>query len=335
MLDIIIPQYKENDNDIKPLLDSIINQEGIDFNLINVCIVNDNSDTLLSKSFLENYNKLNIKYIRTKENRGPGLARQYGIDNTFNKYIMFLDSDDELFDNKSLYAIFQFIIIKKPIYLVCNIAVEVYDKQNRKGLKIKKGKDTFPWMHGKVYDRSFLNAFNIRFCDKVRHLEDGYFTTCVIGSLKLNEISFLDYTVYRWKINEKSLTRQTQEFNYSVMVFDDFFHTPFYAYDFLSKVNSKYRYSYIVSAIFGIYIMLNSYIFSSDKLKEKREYYLNLLEIEVIKKRNLFIIIKHDDLIKLFENEKKELLDRNNIKEVYKNADDFINEYIKTKSSVC
>ena len=48
MLDIIIPQYSEDDNKIKPLLDSINNQINIDFNDINVTIVNDLSNVLLT-----------------------------------------------------------------------------------------------------------------------------------------------------------------------------------------------------------------------------------------------------------------------------------------------
>ena len=105
LLDIIIPQYKEKNEDIKPLLDSINNQELVDFNNIKLTIVNDCSDVLLDEDFLKSFKNLNISYIRNDKNTGPGLARQKGIDSTSSDYIMFCDSDDELFDKKALYII--------------------------------------------------------------------------------------------------------------------------------------------------------------------------------------------------------------------------------------
>jgi len=52
-LQILIPQYNEDENMIKPLLDSIAIQQDIDFNDIEVFIGNDGSDTKLSTEFLK------------------------------------------------------------------------------------------------------------------------------------------------------------------------------------------------------------------------------------------------------------------------------------------
>ena len=46
-LQILVPQYEETDEIIKPLLDSIALQQNVDFNEIGVIIVNDGSDTRL------------------------------------------------------------------------------------------------------------------------------------------------------------------------------------------------------------------------------------------------------------------------------------------------
>ena len=141
LLDIIIPQYKEKNEDIKPLLDSINNQERVDFNNIKLTIVNDCSDVLLDEDFLKSFKNLNISYIRNDKNTGPGLARQKGIDSTSSDYIMFCDSDDELYEKKALYVITDFISKREPDYMVTNIALETEEKNT---LLIKKGKDTFP-----------------------------------------------------------------------------------------------------------------------------------------------------------------------------------------------
>ena len=55
-LQILIPQYKETEAIIKPLLDSIEIQQNIDLkNEVGAIIVNDGSDVHLSKEFLNNY----------------------------------------------------------------------------------------------------------------------------------------------------------------------------------------------------------------------------------------------------------------------------------------
>ena len=64
LLDIIVPQYKEKEEDIKPLLDSINNQELVDFNNIKLTIVNDYSDVLLNEDFLNRFKNLNISYLK-------------------------------------------------------------------------------------------------------------------------------------------------------------------------------------------------------------------------------------------------------------------------------
>ena len=326
-LDIIIPQYKEPEEQIKYLLDSIINQEYVDFKELNVTIVNDCSDVILSNKFLMKYKKLNICYVRNDKNTGPGLARQKGIDVTDNRFIMFCDADDELYDNKSLSVIINFLKKYQPDYLVTNIAVEA-TINDKKALLIKKNRDTFPWMHGKVYKRAFLNNNGIRFSEHIRHVEDMYFTSSVIGSMNPNNIHYLDVITYRWKNNNQSLTRENQKYNYLVNIFEDFFNAPKYTYEFLCKKKSPFRYSFIVEAIFGIYIVLNSNLFNYPELEEKKNDYLNRLNEFIGTKRNLFILLKIKDLEKLFNEELKQLKERNRIEKIYKNLDDFMNEYI-------
>ena len=326
LLDIIIPQYKEDDEKVKILLDSISNQKGVDFNNVKLTIVNDYSDVLLSKEFLDSYKNLNISYIRNDKNTGPGLARQKGIDNTCADYILFCDSDDKLYDETSLRIITDFISKMEPDYLVTDIAIE-----GNGGILVKKGKDTFPWMHGKVYKREFLEKNEIRFHPNVRHLEDSYFTTSILGTIDPKKITYLDYVTYLWKNNDSSLTRSKHKYHYTVEVFDDFYNSPIYTYEFLVKKNSYLKFTYLISSILGIYIILYSDLFNYDELTEKKNYYLNKLKEYIKKKRNVFIIVGYDKSSQLFNIEKNELTERNGIKEIYKSFDDFYNEYIVKK----
>ena len=106
-LDVIIPQYKETEEIIRPLLESIDFQAGVSFNKIGVIIVNDKSDVKLSDEFLKTFKNLHIRYIETPENKGPGQARQYGLDKSDAEYVTFADSDDR--------------------FLSCNVFIEVFN----------------------------------------------------------------------------------------------------------------------------------------------------------------------------------------------------------------
>ena len=325
LLDIIIPQYSENEEVIRNLLNSINNQNNVDFSQIKITIVNDFSNVILNDKFLHSFNNLDINYIRNDKNTGPGPARQKGFDNTNGLYVMYCDSDDELYDLNSLWVIMDFITKYEPDYLVSNIAIE-----NEFGeYEIKKNKDTFPWMHGKVYKRQFLVDNEIRFHDDIRHVEDGYYTTCVLGVIDKEKIKYLDYATYKWKNNTSSLTRSKNKYNYVVNTFDEFIKSPKYTYDFLVKKNSKIKYNYIISALFGIYIALNSNVFDYKELEERKNNYLNALGEMVKTKRNLFIIYGKNKLSAIFDYELAEICKRNKISNVYKNLDDFYNEYLK------
>ena len=54
-LQILIPQYKETDEVVKPLLDSIALQQRIDFHEIGVIICNDGSHVFLSEKLVHSY----------------------------------------------------------------------------------------------------------------------------------------------------------------------------------------------------------------------------------------------------------------------------------------
>ncbi len=325
MLDIIIPQYSEDEGVLKNLLDSIKNQKGINFDEIKITIVNDCSDVILSDAFLNSYTNLSIKYLRNIRNTGPGLARQYGVDNTNEEYITFIDSDDELSSDTSLMKVIEFLKHNRPNYLVTNIVTEVI-LDDKLTTIIKKRRNTMPWMHGKFYKREFLNENNIRFHENIRHTEDSYYTTCVLGSIKPDELVFLDTYTVLWKMNKNSITRKYDVSDYTFNTFEYVFNTPVYAYDFLVAHNSYLRFSYYVSSMFGLYMLLNSNVFNKkDRITQKNDYE-NKLKNNIIRRRNIFILFKENQLLDLWNNELEDLKCRLNLKEMSKTLDDFTKE---------
>ena len=85
---IIIPVYNRPD-EMKELLESLSKQTFMDFELV---VVEDGSD-IKSEALCEQYtDKINIAYYY-KENAGPSIARNYGLERAKGNYFLFFDSD--------------------------------------------------------------------------------------------------------------------------------------------------------------------------------------------------------------------------------------------------
>lgn len=210
-LDIIIPQYKEKEAQIKPLLNSIENQVGIDLNkYISVTIVNDHSDTKLSADFLRSFS-FPITYLETPQNGGPGEARQWGIDHTSNPLIMFCDADDRFYDCAAFINLFNSMINNNCngqwTMLFSNFYEEQIDDKSGYNL-IPHDKPTNIWLHGKIFRRSFLEKNNIRFIPGLRGFEDTYFGN--LAALLSSDTGKLHcrYFTYLWCKNPNSVTAQ-------------------------------------------------------------------------------------------------------------------------------
>ena len=210
-LDIIIPQYKETEEVIKPLLTSIENQVGISKDIFQVTIVNDHSDCKLSDAFLKSFS-YPIQYLETPENGGGGMARQWGVDHTSNPLIMFCDADDRFFDCTSLLNIFnamRFNNIKtgKTFNMLTSSFYEEHIEANGKGYDlIKHEKPTMIWMHGKIFRRSFLEKYNIRFLPGLRTFEDTFFGKHVALLAPQTTQIHCNYYTYLWVRNPDSVT---------------------------------------------------------------------------------------------------------------------------------
>ena len=103
-LQFLIPQYKETNETIKPLLDSIAIQQSIDMKEIGAIICNDGSDTFLSEDFLSSY-PFKIEYYK-EPHRGVSATRNACLDHATADYVMFCDADDMFIDGRGLFWIF-------------------------------------------------------------------------------------------------------------------------------------------------------------------------------------------------------------------------------------
>lgn len=192
MIDVIIPAYNAQNTIEKTLLS--INMQTIK-EKVKVYIINDNSLDNYDEIYNQFKEKINITLINLCENKGPGNARNVGLNNSSSKYILFLDSDDELYNSLSLELLLN--SIKDNDLCVGGVIIE---DENYKHEFINNYSST---LHGKLYKREFIMNNNLLFNNSYRS-EDNSFHNLL---LMLNpKITFVNEPVYFYKYNSNSLT---------------------------------------------------------------------------------------------------------------------------------
>ena len=194
-LDIIIPCWEAKET-LDKTLSSIADQEG--FSDFSVCLVNDCSSYNYS-SFVKKYSKFfPIRELSLKKNGGPGLARNAGIKETKNPYILFIDSDDYLYSKRALSVLMNKLNQKDYDLIVSDF---LYERDGERTIK----KRNPVWLHGKVFKRSFLEKHHILF-NQSRANEDGGFNRLIIFMNPI--IGFVDQVTYVYSENKDSITRK-------------------------------------------------------------------------------------------------------------------------------
>lgn len=205
-LQFLIPQYKETDSVIKPLLDSIAIQQNVDFNEIGVVICNDGSDVLLSENLLNSY-PFHIEYHR-EPHKGVSSTRNSCLDYATADYVMFCDADDLFCDVCGLYIIFREIDNGGFDTLVSAFREETRtpDKQP---VYINHDMDQ-TFVHGKVHRREYLVKNGIRFNPKLTIHEDSYFN--VLAQALTNNAKYCPSPFYLWKWRDSSVCRHDKDY---------------------------------------------------------------------------------------------------------------------------
>lgn len=147
------------------------------------------------------------------DNSGPGVVRQYGIFNTKEPYLMFIDTGDLLISNELQETVLQEISNNPEVLLFSwphkfesdgTISTEVHNR-----------------MHGRVYKRKFIEDYAISFCPAGSYANEdiGFNRQC---KLVLKQLDNNDkyYKIYQeplilWTVSENSLTKKNKgEFSF-------------------------------------------------------------------------------------------------------------------------
>lgn len=264
-LQILIPQYKETEDIIKPLLDSIEVQQSVDLkNDIGVIIVNDGTNVHLNQEFFNRYS-FDIEYY-LNEHKGVSATRNACLDKATAEYVMFCDADDMFCNVCGFYIIFREINNGGFDSLVSVFIEESKDPITEERIYINRDMDS-TFVHGKVHRREFLLQENIRWNDNLTIHEDSYFN-CLCQRLAKN-LKYCPTPFYLWKWRDASVCRHDPKYilkTYNNMLDSN----TALIKQFLSRDKQEDAQFYAVSMIYDAYFTMNKYEWLNQENKEYR-----------------------------------------------------------------
>ena len=272
-LQILVPQYKETDEVIKPLLDSIAIQQNVDFNEVGMIICNDGSDVHLSDELLKSY-PFKIEYYLC-EDKGVSATRNACLDKATADYVMFCDADDMFCNVCGLFIIFN--EIKNGGF---NLLVSTFMEEGRmpftkeimyinRGDVQNGGIDT-TFVHGKVHNRKYLLENRIRWNDNLTIHEDSYFNCLALQLSPQEKVKYCPVPFYLWKWRDESVCRHDPKYilkTYNNMLDSN----TALVNQFLSRGKVEQAQFYCTSMIYDAYFTMNKSEWINQDNKQYRD----------------------------------------------------------------
>lgn len=281
-LQLLIPQFNETDEIMRPMLESISAQQGVNLKQdIEVLIGNDGSDIKLSEDFLNHF-EYPIRYVFFEHSGLPGTrGKLYNLATA--DYVMFCDADDMFLSNLAFYLIFK-QIEQGFDALIIDFIEELIDKKTGQSFFVPHHRD-HTFVHGKIYRRQFLLDNNIVWHPDVKCHEDSGYNCLAIKVAK--DIKYCQDPLYLWKWRDNSICRKDPLYvpkTYTRMIYSN----SWLVKDLLDRgliEDAKY---YTSMLIYGTYYMLNKPIWL-DPMNIKYRYETEKCFQEYLKKhKDLF-----------------------------------------------
>lgn len=263
-LQILIPQYKETDDIVKPLLDSIALQQCVDFSEIGVIICNDGTDVYLTDDLLNNY-PFKVEYHK-EPHRGVSATRNACLDYATADYVMFCDADDMFYNMCGLWIVFKEMAVGFDSLISC-FTEETRHPQTKEVLYINHDMDS-TFVHGKVHRRQYLIDKGIRFNDNLTIHEDSYFNI-LCQSLSQN-VKYCTTPFYLWRWRDESVCRHDPK--YILKTYNNMLDSNDALIATLSSKGAKDKVMfYVAMMIFDSYYTMNKPEWINQENKEYRD----------------------------------------------------------------
>ena len=205
-IQFLVPQYKENEETISFLLDSIGSQLHVDMKDIGVIICSDGGEYILDQEFLDKYS-YDIDYVIC-EHRGVSATRNSALILSDAEYVMFCDADDGFVSNIGVYSIIRSLDINPKSEI---LSTKIFIEGNENGVpEFTIGDHNNTFVHGKVFRREFLISNELFFDERLLIHEDSYFCN-IINFFTKNKL-YNDNAFYCWRKNPNSVSNQEYYF---------------------------------------------------------------------------------------------------------------------------
>ena len=205
---VLVPHYKEDAEEIEPLLDSLAIQQSVDFKEVGVVIGYDGDEAteFPEAEWKEKY-PFDLKFLHC-EHQGVSATRNACLDASTADYVMFADADDMFCHVCGLHIIFNEIAVGFDTLTSCFIE-ESRHPETKQPLYINHDMDS-TFVHGKVHRRAYLMDKHIRFNPKLTIHEDSYFN--ILAQNLTQEAKYCPTPFYLWKWRDTSVCRHDKDY---------------------------------------------------------------------------------------------------------------------------
>ena len=271
-LQILVPQYKETDKELKPLFDSIALQQNVDFNEIGVIICNDGSKTFLTKEFLKSY-PFKIEYHKEKH-KGVSATRNACLNYATADYVMFCDADDMFYNMCGLWILFR--EMKVGFDSLVSVFIEETRRPDTKETEYVNHEMDSTFVHGKVHRRKYLIDKKIKWNNKLTIHEDSYFN--ILCQNLSENVKYCQTPFYLWKWRDASVCRHDPK--YILKTYNNMLDSNDALVDeFIRRKAQDKAAFYTVFMIFDAYYTMNK----PEWINQKNQKYRNDVEIHFSK----------------------------------------------------
>ena len=201
-IQFLVPQYKENEETISFLLDSIESQLHVDKKDVGVIICSDGGEYVLNREFLDKYS-YDIDYVIC-EHRGVSATRNSALILSDAEYVMFCDADDGFVSNIGVYSLVRCLDLNPDAEMLSS---KIFIESNVDGYpEFIIGDHNNTFIHGKIFRRDFLISHELFFDERLKVHEDSYF--CNIIQFFMSKNINNDNAFYCWRKNPNSVSNQ-------------------------------------------------------------------------------------------------------------------------------
>jgi glycosyltransferase involved in cell wall biosynthesis len=257
-LDILVPIYNEGEEVVKPLLDSIAIQQGVDLNDVGVIICCDGGSTVISDEFMANY-PFHIEFHMC-EHQGVSATRNACFGFSEAPFVEWIDCDDMYCDVCALYIIF------REIENDFDILLSVFREQTKgpdgelafinRGDMMKDGIDHV-FVHGKIYNASFIRSKGIEFDPRLTCHEDSFHTLLAENMASPDRIKYSPTPFFLWRWRDESVCRHDPE-TYILSTYGDLISSNDALVDeFLRRMRDDLAKQYCASMVFDAFYLMN------------------------------------------------------------------------------